>query len=67
MDSRNRLVRKGNYICGSFIKPESVDGYINCINPGDRDDLIGRFPFSASIRYSDFSLTSELFQSFITL
>ena len=48
VDSRNRLVRKGNYICGSFIKPESVDGYINCINPGDRNDLIGRFPFSAS-------------------
>ena len=48
VDSRNRLVRKGNYICGSFIKPESVDGYINCINPGDRTDLVGRFPFSAS-------------------
>jgi len=48
VDSRNRLVRKGNYICGSFIKPESVDGYINCINPGDRADLVGRFAFSAA-------------------
>lgn len=48
VDSRNRLVRKGNYICGSFLKPERVDGYINCINPGDRTDLVGRFPFSAS-------------------
>ena len=48
VDSRNRLVRKGNYICGSFIKPESVDGYINCINPGDRTDLVGRFAFSAA-------------------
>jgi succinylglutamic semialdehyde dehydrogenase len=42
------LVRKGNYIYGSFIKPESVDGYINCINPGDRTDLVGRFAFSAA-------------------
>jgi acyl-CoA reductase-like NAD-dependent aldehyde dehydrogenase len=48
VDSRNGLVRKGNYICGSFIKPESVDGYINCINPGDRTDLVGRFAFSAA-------------------
>ncbi len=43
---RDRLVRKGNYIYGSFIKPESVDGYINCVNPGDRTDILGRFPFS---------------------
>ena len=46
-DQRERLVRKGNYVDGSFIKPESVDGYINCVNPGDRSDLLGRFPFSA--------------------
>jgi acyl-CoA reductase-like NAD-dependent aldehyde dehydrogenase len=45
-DLRDRLVRKGNYIYGSFIKPESVDGYINCVNPGDRTDILGRFPFS---------------------
>jgi len=45
-DLRDRLVRKGNYIHGSFIKPESVDGYINCVNPGDRTDILGRFPFS---------------------
>ena len=47
-DRKDRLVRKGNYIQGSFIKPESVDGYINCVNPGDRQDLLGRFPFSAA-------------------
>ncbi len=46
-DQRDRLVRKGNYVDGSFIKPESIDGYINCVNPGDRSDLLGRFPFSA--------------------
>ncbi len=45
--SRDRLLRKGDYILGSFLKPEHVDGYINAVNPGDRSDLLGRFPFSA--------------------
>lgn len=44
--SRHRLVRKGDYVYGSFFKPESVDGYINGVNPGDREDVLGRFPFS---------------------
>lgn len=43
---RDRLLRKGDYIYGSFLKPESVDGYINGVNPGDRSDVLGRFPFS---------------------
>jgi succinylglutamic semialdehyde dehydrogenase len=43
---RDRLLRKGDYIRGSFLKPEVVDGYINAINPGDRSDILGRFPFS---------------------
>lgn len=43
-----RLVRKGDYIGGCFFKPESVNGYINGINPGDRSDIMGRFPFSES-------------------
>jgi acyl-CoA reductase-like NAD-dependent aldehyde dehydrogenase len=43
---RDRLLRKGDYIYGSFLKPEVVDGYINGINPGDRADVLGRFPFS---------------------
>jgi len=43
---RDRLLRKGDYIHGSFLKPEVVDGYINGINPGDRSDVLGRFPFS---------------------
>ncbi len=43
---RDRLLRKGDYIYGSFLKPEVVDGYINGINPGDRSDVLGRFPFS---------------------
>jgi succinylglutamic semialdehyde dehydrogenase len=47
-DTRDRLVRKGDYVYGSFLKPESVDGYINAINPGDRTDVLGRFPFSES-------------------
>lgn len=46
--NHDRLLRKGDYILGSFIKPESVDGYINAVNPGDRSDLIGRFPFSVA-------------------
>ena len=45
--SRDRLLRKGDYVYGSFLKPEHVDGYINAVNPGDRSDLLGRFPFSA--------------------
>ena len=45
---RFRLLRKGDYIFGSFLKPESVDGYINGVNPGDKADVLGRFPFSES-------------------
>jgi acyl-CoA reductase-like NAD-dependent aldehyde dehydrogenase len=45
---RERLLRKGDYIYGSFLKPERVDGWINAVNPGDRTDLLGRFPFSAA-------------------
>ncbi len=41
-----RLLRKGDYVYGSFVKPEAVDGYINGVNPGDRSDVLGRFPFS---------------------
>ena len=41
-----RLLRKGDYVFGSFLKPEIVDGYINGVNPGDRTDVLGRFPFS---------------------
>jgi succinylglutamic semialdehyde dehydrogenase len=41
-----RLVRKGDYVGGCFFKPEAVDGFINGINPGDRSDVMGRFPFS---------------------
>lgn len=43
---RERLLRKGDYVFGSFLKPEQVDGYINAVNPGDRTDVLGRFPFS---------------------
>lgn len=45
---RERLLRKGDYVFGSFLKPEQVDGYINAVNPGDRADLLGRFPFSTA-------------------
>ena len=41
-----RLLRKGDYIFGSYVKPEAVDGYINGVNPSDRSDVLGRFPFS---------------------
>ncbi len=43
---RDRLLRRGDYIWGSFVKPERVDGYVVGINPGDRSDVLGRFPFS---------------------
>ncbi len=45
-DTRDRIVRKGDYVYGSFLKPEQVTGYINGVNPGDRGDVLGRFPFS---------------------
>lgn len=44
--ARERLLRKGDYVFGSFVKPERVDGYINAVNPGDRLDVLGRFPFA---------------------
>ena len=47
-DTKDRLLRKGDYVHGSFLKPEAVDGYINGVNPGDRADVLGRFPFSES-------------------
>ena len=43
---RDRLLRRGDYIWGSFLKPERVDGYVVGVNPGDRRDVLGRFPFS---------------------
>ena len=46
--TQGQLLRRGDYVYGSFFKPESVDGYINGMNPGDRDDVLGRFPFSSS-------------------
>ncbi len=45
-DRRERLLRRGDYIWGSFIKPERVSGYVVGVNPGDRSDVLGRFPFS---------------------
>ena len=46
--TRERLLRKGDYVYGSFFKPETITGYINGVNPGDRSDVLGRFPFSES-------------------
>jgi succinylglutamic semialdehyde dehydrogenase len=43
---RERLLRRGDYIWGSWVKPERVDGYIVGVNPGDRSDVLGRFSFS---------------------
>ena len=42
------LLRKGDYIYGSFVKPEHINGYINNTNPGDLSDHLGRVPFSLS-------------------
>jgi succinylglutamic semialdehyde dehydrogenase len=43
---REPLLRRGDYIWGSWVKPERVEGYIVGVNPGDRTDVLGRFPFS---------------------
>jgi acyl-CoA reductase-like NAD-dependent aldehyde dehydrogenase len=46
IDVRTRLLRRGDYIFGSFVRPSTVDGYIVAVNPGDRSDVLGRFAFS---------------------
>ena len=43
----SRLVRRGDYIWGSFVRPARIDGYIVGVNPGDRADVLGRFSFSS--------------------
>lgn len=40
------LLKKGDYVCGSFVKAAYTSGFINDNNPGDRSDQIGRYPFS---------------------
>lgn len=47
MGQGERLLRRGDYVDGSFIKPERIDGYIVGVNPGSRADALGRFAFSA--------------------
>lgn len=44
----SRLVRRGDYVWGSFVRPARVDGYIVGVNPGDRSDVLGRFSFSST-------------------
>ncbi len=46
MEHQERLLRRGDYIWGSWLKPERVDGYVVGVNPGDRSDVLGRFSFS---------------------
>ena len=60
-----RLLRKGDYVHGSFVKPEAVDGFINGVNPGDRSDILGRFPFSEASLASFFKWSNRF--SFIVL
>ena len=40
------LLKKGDYVYGSFVKASHTSGFINDNNPGDRSDQIGRYPFS---------------------
>src|SRR5579859_6414147 len=42
----DRILPKGNYINGSFLKPTKVDGYIERVNPGNLADKGARFPVS---------------------
>lgn len=46
IDTESRLLRRGDYVWGSFVRPPVVDGYIVAVNPGDRTDVLGRFAFS---------------------
>lgn len=41
-----RVLPKGNYIAGSFMKPAVVDGYVERSSPADRSDTVGKFPES---------------------
>lgn len=43
LDVGSRLLRRGDYIWGSFVRPSLVDGYIVGVNPGDRADTLGEF------------------------
>jgi acyl-CoA reductase-like NAD-dependent aldehyde dehydrogenase len=43
---RDRVLRRGDYIGGSWVRSESTDGYIIATNPADRSDQLGRFPFA---------------------
>lgn len=44
----DRILRRGDYIWGAFVRPSGVDGYIVAMNPGDRTDVLGRFTFSVT-------------------
>jgi succinylglutamic semialdehyde dehydrogenase len=48
LGSGHRLVRRGDYLWGSFVRPERVDGYVVGVNPGDKSDVLGRFAFSTT-------------------
>ena len=42
------LLQKGDYIYGSFIKPEMINGYIKSSDPSNKETLIGQYLFSYS-------------------
>ncbi len=42
----DKILPKGNYINGSFLKPTKVDGYLERPNPANLADRGGRFPVS---------------------
>lgn len=44
----DRILPKGNYINGSFLKPPKVDGYVERVNPGNLADKGAKFPVSLS-------------------
>ncbi|MCB9662779.1 MAG: aldehyde dehydrogenase family protein [Alphaproteobacteria bacterium] len=48
IDTESRLLRRGDYIWGSFVRTGPVDGYIVAVNPGDRSDVLGRFAFTVT-------------------
>jgi succinylglutamic semialdehyde dehydrogenase len=44
----DRILPKGNYINGSFLKPSRIDHYLERANPGNLSDKGARFPVSLS-------------------
>ena len=42
------ILKKGDYIYGSFLKPEAINGYITNTNPAQKSSSLGQYSFAFS-------------------